>query len=288
MDASILRVDDGEFGAGLLRFLDKIGGAAEEDAEAVADEGEADGGGEVAFADAGGSEDEDVGAVEEPAGGGGDGIDAGHGEVGDGIEVEGVESFAGEEAGLCDMAVDAAGGAFVEFMLDEGGEEARGGPAFLAGLFGEARPEGPDGGEAEFAEGEGEGGGIDAVVIVHAGTPFAARDLSSSPLQDDRLSNCTSTPGRGESCGEKSDRRASRSGSCRRRRASSSSRASRASQHRSRASGRRSTIVWQAALSPARSSRNANMSLKAWRGSSCSRQAQPGRAMGFLRREWMR
>jgi len=65
---------EGEFAAGDLELLDEIGGATEQDAPAVLDQGEADGGGEMRLSPAGRAEQE-IGALVEPAVAGAEGED---------------------------------------------------------------------------------------------------------------------------------------------------------------------------------------------------------------------
>jgi len=72
---------------------------------------------------------------------GGERVDLGLRDHRHGIEVEGVEALAGEQAGLPEMAFDAPSAALGELVLDEGCEEARGGPALGVGPLGEALPE---------------------------------------------------------------------------------------------------------------------------------------------------
>ena len=57
-----------------------------------------------------------------------------------GIEVEIIEGFSNRQVGIEQMAFDASPFAIGEFMLGEGGQEARGWPAFLVGLGGEIGP----------------------------------------------------------------------------------------------------------------------------------------------------
>ena len=146
------QVGEGEVASGALHLLHEVGGAGEEDAVTVFDEGASDGGGEVAFAGAGGSEEEEVGASGEPAVSGGEGHDLGLGEHGDGGELEVGEGFAGEQACVVEVAFDAASGALGEFVFGECGQEACGGPAFGIGAFAERAPQLLHGGEAELCE----------------------------------------------------------------------------------------------------------------------------------------
>jgi len=52
--------------------------------------------------------------------------------------------FAGQQAGLDEMTLNAALVAFCQFMFHENAEQTRSAPAFFIGLFGKARPEGLD------------------------------------------------------------------------------------------------------------------------------------------------
>ncbi len=108
-----------EIALGDLQFLDEAGGSGEEHLEALAPEGEADGGGEVALADAGGHEDEEVGSLADPAVFGGEGLTACLGRRWDEAEIEAFEVLAGEEFGLPGMSVDAAVVPFGQFEFGE-------------------------------------------------------------------------------------------------------------------------------------------------------------------------
>ena len=129
-----------ELAPGDLQLLDEIGGAGEQHAPAVLDEGEADGSGEMALAAAGRAEQQQVGAFLEPAVAGGERHHLGLGDHRHGLEVEGVEGLAGRQAGLGEMALDAAAIAFGQLVLGERGQEAGRGPAFLVGRSAKLRP----------------------------------------------------------------------------------------------------------------------------------------------------
>src|SRR5512132_497142 len=62
---------EGEFAAGDLELLDEVGGPGEQDPRSVVNQGEADGCGEMAFSAAGRAEQEQVGALGQPAVAGG-------------------------------------------------------------------------------------------------------------------------------------------------------------------------------------------------------------------------
>ena len=65
------------------------------------------------------------------------------------------------------MAGDAPPGAFGELVLDEGCEEAGGGPALPVGALGEARPDVGDRRQAQVAEEQAEAAGVDGIGGVH-------------------------------------------------------------------------------------------------------------------------
>jgi hypothetical protein len=104
----------------------------------------------MAFAAAGWAEQEQVGALGQPAVAGGDGHDLG--EHRHGLEVEGVESLSGWQASVGEMAFDPSAAPFGEFMFGDGGEEACSGPSFLVSLFGKLRPQQLDGGQAQLVD----------------------------------------------------------------------------------------------------------------------------------------
>ena len=168
-----------EITARLLELLDQIGGAAEEDAVAVLDQRQPDRGSQMRLADPRRAEQQDVAALSDPAVAGGDGVDMGLGQHGDGREVEGLECLSGQQARLREMSFDAAAVAFGQFMLHQGAEQTGGGPAFLVGLFSKARPERLDGWQAQFVQGQGEARGID-LGTRHAAAPSVIAALPTS------------------------------------------------------------------------------------------------------------
>ena len=115
------------------RLLDEVGGAGEEDAPAVLDEGEADGGGKMALAAAGRPEQEQVGALGEPGVAGGEGHDLRLGDHRHGVEVEGVEGLAGRQAASARWRSMRRRSRSASSCSAIGGEEAGGGPALLIG-----------------------------------------------------------------------------------------------------------------------------------------------------------
>jgi len=130
-----------EIAARLLEFLDQIGGATEENAVALLDEGPPYRGAEMGLADPWRAEQQYVAALSNPAVASGNGADMSLGEHRDDGEVEGIEGLAGQQVGLCKMSLDTTAITFGQFMLHQGAEEARSRPAFFIGLFGKARPE---------------------------------------------------------------------------------------------------------------------------------------------------
>lgn len=72
----------------------------------------------------------------------------GFGHHGDGIEVEGLEGLAGEQACLGEVTLDPASVALCKLVLGKCAQQARGAPSLLIGLFGEAGPQRLDGGQA--------------------------------------------------------------------------------------------------------------------------------------------
>ena len=165
----------------------------------------------MAFAGAGGSEEEEVGASGEPAVPGGEGHDLGLGEHGDGGELEVGEGFAGEQACVVEVAFDAASGALGEFVFGECGQEACGGPAFGIGAFAERAPQLLHGGETEFGEHQLQGDGVGRVggwlVLGHARPP-------DSSLYWFSRAAWTATTGRGFCCPGNRASSALGSGSC--------------------------------------------------------------------------
>ena len=94
----------------------------------------------MALAGAGRAEQQEIGALLEPAIAGGERHDMRLADHRHGLEVEAVECLAGRQPGLGEVALDASPGAIGDFVLGEGGQEARRRPAFLIGPLGEAWP----------------------------------------------------------------------------------------------------------------------------------------------------
>ena len=162
---------EGQFATGDLELLDEVGGSGEEDLASVLDEGEPDRRRQVALSPAGWAEQEQVGALGEPAVAGGHRYDLGLGDHRHGVEVEAVEGLSGRQSRLGEMALDAAPVSFCELMLGDRREEARGLPAFLVGLVGELRPDELDRGKAQLAEHDAEARGVDGGGRPHAASP---------------------------------------------------------------------------------------------------------------------
>ena len=175
---------EGELAPCHLQALHQIGGAGEEHAIAVLDQGETDGGGKMAFAGAGRAEHEAVGALVEPAVAGGKCHDLGLCEHRHGLEVEGGEALSGEQPGLPEMAFDAPSVAFGELVFGEGCEEAGGRPALGIGALGEALPELVDRRQAEIGEHQGELDGIDLVGIGCRAVVAAGHDAPPTLSRD--------------------------------------------------------------------------------------------------------
>ena len=106
----------------------------------------------MALAAAGRAEQQEVGALVEPAVAGGERHDLGLGDHRHGVEVEGVEGLAGRQPRFGEMALDAAAAALGDLVLGERRQEAGGRPALLVGSLGEVRPDQLDGGQAQLVE----------------------------------------------------------------------------------------------------------------------------------------
>ena len=68
------------------------------------------------------------------------------GEGGHDGEVEAVEGLAAGQVSFAEAALEAAPGAVGDFVFGQGGQQARGGPAFAVGLCGELGPQSFDAG----------------------------------------------------------------------------------------------------------------------------------------------
>ena len=152
-----------EFAPRDLELLDEIGGAGEQDAPSVLDQGEADGCGEMALAAAGWAEQEQIGALANQLSPAVSAMTCALESIGTASKSKRVEGLSGRQASLGEMAFDASPAAFGEFVFGDGGEEAGGGPSFLVGLFGKLRPHQLDGGQAQLVEQEADARGVDGL-----------------------------------------------------------------------------------------------------------------------------
>ena len=134
----------------------------------------------VALAAAGRAEQEQIGALAEPAVAGGERHDLRLGDHRHGLEVEAVEGLSGGQPRLDEMALDATATAFGDLVLGDGGEEAGRRPAFLVGLLGKLRPQHLDGGQPQFVEQQIEARGVDGVGRAHAASPISAAPMRHS------------------------------------------------------------------------------------------------------------
>ena len=93
------------------------------------------------FAGARRAEHQQIGAFLQPAVAGGQCHDLRLADHRHRIELEAVERLAGRQAGLVEMTLDAAAGAFGHLVLGERGQKAGGRPALLVGSGGKVRPD---------------------------------------------------------------------------------------------------------------------------------------------------
>lgn len=157
-----------------LQALDQIGRPREEDTVSTADEFVAEAGRGVGFSRAWRPECQNVVAALQPCVALGQGHEMGLAEAGHEGEVEAIEGLAGRQAGLGEMALDAALFALGQFQFCECREQAGSRPGFLVGARAEFGPEPCDGGQAQGGEQRGQLGGVDG--DVHAAI---SRDASS-------------------------------------------------------------------------------------------------------------
>ena len=99
----------------------------------------ADGAEEMGLAGAAVADGDQVGAGLDPVAGG-ERLDAGAGNAGEGLEVEDRERLAARQVQLDQVAANAAGLALGDLDIGESGEEAGGGPSLLVGALGQRRP----------------------------------------------------------------------------------------------------------------------------------------------------
>jgi hypothetical protein len=166
---------EGELATRDLQALDEIAGAHEQYAPSALDEREPDGCRKMALASAGRAEQQEIGALFEPA------IACGerhHLRLADHrhhLEVEAVEGFAHRQSCCGKVTLDAAATAIGDFVLGERGKEASCGPAFLVRLLGELDPHQFDGRQAQIGKEELDARGIDRIDRLHATSPSSAR-----------------------------------------------------------------------------------------------------------------
>ena len=131
----------------------------------------------MALAAARRAEQKQIGAVVQPLVAGGQRHDLGLGDHRHGLEVEGIECLARQQAGFDQMAFDAAPVTLGEFVFGHGQQQAGSGPAFLVGAFGELRPDHLDGGQSQLVEQQPKLAGIDGIVRASCGTAGAEQRL---------------------------------------------------------------------------------------------------------------
>ena len=141
-----------QFAACHLKPLNQIGGSSEQHAAAVFHQCQADGGGQMRLAAAGSADQHQIGALVDPAVAGADRQDMRLGDHRHRVEVEAVEGFAWQQLRFGEMSRETAPVAFGDLVFGEGGEEARGGPAFLVRPLGEGGPTLLDRGQPEVVE----------------------------------------------------------------------------------------------------------------------------------------
>ncbi len=159
--------------AGNLELLNEIGGSGEENPEAVFDQSIAESGAQVRLSRAGRPEAQDVGALLQPGIAGSQRHDVGLADHGNRGEVEAVEGFAGGQAGLDKVALNAPLRPLGDFQLGQGGQKPFGGPAFAVGASGELGPQAREGGKTQARQHERQLRGIDGYVA-HRATPEPA------------------------------------------------------------------------------------------------------------------
>jgi hypothetical protein len=137
---------------GLLLALHQIGGSGEQDAVAVLDERVAEGGAEMRFSRPARAKKQDRATTVDPSITGGECRNVRAAEHGNGGEIETIERFAGWQAGLKQMSLDASLISFGELQLGESGQQSCRRPTFAIGPFGEALPHRGDRRQPQFAQ----------------------------------------------------------------------------------------------------------------------------------------
>ena len=121
-----------------------------QDPEAVFDERQPDRCPQVTFPGPGRADQDQIGALVQPAIAGDQGVDMGLGDHGHDIEVEVGERFAGRQFGFGEMAFEAPPSPVGDLLFGQRAEQAGRGPAFGIGAFGDLRPGGPEGRQAQL------------------------------------------------------------------------------------------------------------------------------------------
>ena len=129
------------------------------------------------FATAGSADEQQIGALVDPAVAGADRQDTRLGEHRHEIEVEAVQRLAGQELRLREVTREATAVAFRDLVLGKRGEEACGGPAFLVRPVGQCWPILLDCGQAKIVEHQCQAGVVD--VLGHAATRISAPSSTS-------------------------------------------------------------------------------------------------------------
>jgi hypothetical protein len=129
----------------------------------------------VRFPAARSADQDEIGAVVDPAVASADRHHMGLGDHRHCVEVEAVEGLARQQPRFGEVALDAPAVAFGDLVFGERGEEAGSWPGFLVGPLGEDRPALLDRGQPQLVEDQGEPGGVDALVADapgHAASPM--------------------------------------------------------------------------------------------------------------------
>jgi hypothetical protein len=124
------------------------------------------------FPPPGPADEQQIGALVDPAVAGADRQDTGLGDHWHHVKVEAVEGFSWQKLCFGKMAGEATPIAFGDLVLGERGEEACRGPALPICAFGETRPILLDRGQPEVVEHQREPGTVD--ILGHAASPMSA------------------------------------------------------------------------------------------------------------------
>jgi len=140
----------------------------------------------MALAAAGRPEQQEIGALFEPAIACGERHDLCLADHRHRLEVEAGERFADRQSCFGQVTLDAAATAIGDLVLGKRCEEASGRPTFLVGLLGELGPHQFDGGQAQVGEQQLDTRSVDRIGRLHATPPsrtrsaFGARTAASS------------------------------------------------------------------------------------------------------------